>query len=54
MSETKSKSIFIIIYLIALSIVLLMSSCSNKVLSAHGQVEDYYYELQCNNCDEID
>ena len=31
----------------------------NKVLSAHGQENDYYYELMvdmanCENCDEID
>tara|TARA_R100001443_G_scaffold115311_2_gene132791 strand:+ start:265 stop:447 length:183 start_codon:yes stop_codon:yes gene_type:complete len=25
-----------------------------KVLSAHGQENDYYYELECCNCDEID
>ena len=37
----------------------LTTSCSNKVLSAHGQENDYYYELMvdkinCENCDEID
>jgi len=27
---------------------------NNENLSAHGQENDYYYELDCENCDETD
>ena len=27
---------------------------NSDYLSAHGQQNDYYYELECCNCDEID
>ena len=40
-------------------LITLNTSCSDKVLSAHGQESDYYYELtvdrmNCENCDEVD
>ena len=46
-------------------LVTLTTSCSDKVLSAHGQESDYHHELMvdrinyqqaedCCNCDEID
>ena len=40
-------------------LITLTTSCSNKVLSAHGQENDYYYEqmidmANCENCDEVD
>ena len=46
-------------------LITLNTSCSDKVLSAHGQENDYYHELMvdrinyqqasnCQNCDEID
>ena len=46
-------------------LVTLTTSCSDKVLSAHGQESDYHHELivdrinyqqaeDCCNCDEID
>jgi len=45
----------------AIAILISLSSCSvnQKVLSAHGQENDYYYEkmidmANCENCDEID
>jgi hypothetical protein len=43
----------------AIALLITLSSCSDKVLSAHGQESDYYYELtvdrmNCENCDEID
>jgi len=43
----------------AIALLITLSSCSDKVLSAHGQENDYYHEqmvdiANCNNCDEID
>ena len=40
-------------------LITLTTSCSDKVLSAHGQESDYYYEqmidmASCENCDEVD
>ncbi len=46
-------------------LITLTTSCSDKVVSAHGQENDYYHELMvdrinyqqaanCENCDEID
>ena len=48
-----------------IALLITLSSCSDKVLSAHGQENDYYHELMvdrinyqqaadCCNCDEID
>jgi len=39
---------------IAILISLAFCSIDRQVLSAHGQENDYYYELACENCDEID
>ena len=43
----------------AIALLITLSSCSDKVLSAHGQESDYYYEqmidmASCENCDEVD
>ena len=43
----------------AIALLITLSSCSDKVLSAHGQESDYYYEqtidmANCENCDEVD
>ena len=43
----------------AIALLITLSSCSDKVLSAHGQENDYYYEqmidmANCENCDEVD
>ena len=59
----RARKVVIGLWLTLTLLTIAFSSCSdNKVLSAHGQESDYYYELEmdemypfnCNNCDEID
>ena len=59
----RARNVVIGLWLTLTLLTIAFSSCSdNKVLSAHGQESDYYYELEmdkmypfnCNNCDEID
>ena len=56
----RARNVVIGLWLTLTLLTIAFSSCSdNKVLSAHGQESDYYYELtidrvNCENCDEID
>ena len=59
----RARNVVIGLWLTLTLLTIAFSSCSdNKVLSAHGQESDYYYELgmdemylnNCCNCDEID
>ena len=60
MSETKSKRMFIIMYILIISTLLIMSSCGstkqcNKTNFKHDMSQWYYQpHIECENCDEID
>ena len=62
----QARNVVMITFVIVMAIIfLVMTSCNNKNVSAHGQESDYHHELMvdrinyqqaedCCNCDEID
>ena len=42
-----ARNVVVLTFILVFSmLILLMLSCSNKNVSAHGQDSDYYYELE--------
>ena len=43
----QARNVVMITFVIVMAIIfLVMTSCNNKNVSAHGQENDYYYELE--------